>query len=173
MKFISFQNYLIFPTLLLLLSCKQTKFPDLKEKEVKKDINLLNEKDLEFKNWMKDTLKLLGKESYNEYQREIKVDKDSLSLQLIKKYDIEINKNSKSNSKEIIYALDLLESNKEMPTKTFHMEFIVDYYFYVSSVEQLKRNFDTEISKFVVSFDKRQIEYKFMKGNLIDKIEKK
>ncbi|MDI9312741.1 MAG: hypothetical protein QM535_21205 [Limnohabitans sp.] len=147
---------------IFLTSCKQVE----KTKEKKISHNL-NNKEIEFKIWLKDTLKTIKKGSSDSLKREIKIEKDSLSLELIKSYNLTLSKNYNGNDKEIVYALDLLNRNNIMPQNQFHLDYTIQYYFYVSPVEQLKKDFDTEIQKFIVRYKNENIEYKFIKGNLI------
>ncbi|MEA5261009.1 hypothetical protein VB264_24640 [Arcicella aquatica] len=164
-------------SLLLFMSASflnlSTSCQEIKKFHNKENSAIINQKEIEFKHWLKDTLKIINVRSPIGYQREIKIEDDSLYLQLITNYNLKLDKTYNENNKEIIYVLDLLERNNVMPQKKFHLKLTVEYYFYISSIKRLKRDFDTEIKHFEIRYEGRKIQYKFIKGNLIDMTESK
>lgn len=157
------QLFIFSTVFLFLLSCKPN--------EEKINIKKQDKSSIVFKSWLKDTLTVLKNEKVTDYKREIKVSDDSLSMDIIKHYNTNISPNKKNEikSKELLYALDLLIRNKELPKEKFKIQFIIGLYYSVSMVEQLKYEFDSEVKEFIVIDKKQSIKYKFSKGNLIEK----
>jgi hypothetical protein len=150
--------------ILILLSCKPNEEnPSIQIKQNKNSVN--------FKKWLKDTLIILKKEKITDYKREIKVTDDLLSMDIIKSYNIEINPDKANHikSKELLYALDLLKRNEELPKNKFNLQFVLGLYYSPAMIEKLKNEFDSEVKLFIISDKKSTIRYKFMKGNLIEK----
>lgn len=140
----------------------------------KKELIHTNNKvnNLDFKTWLKDTTIILGKEINLDYfKKDVIISDDSLSMDIVKYYDKSINpkKISEIKNKDLIYALDLLTRNNELPNNEFILKFTISSYYSVSMVEQLKYDYDTEVKLFEVIDKNKKIKYNFMKGNLIDK----
>lgn len=130
-----------------------------------------NKNELIFKNWLRDTINILNKEDHLDYKRELTISADSLSMEIVKTFDEKINAKNihKLKHKELIYAVDLLTRNQDLPKEEFRLNLVISSYYAVSMVEQLKYEYDSEIKLFDI-IKKNIIEkYSFLKGNLIEK----
>jgi hypothetical protein len=149
--------------ILAIFSCNST---GSNTKSLSKSID----KEARFKGWLRDTLTLLELQNSDDYFREIKIASDSLSMDIKDSYKIKISKNYNGDNKELLYAIDLLSRNDLMPKEEFDLEFVITCYYSVPMVDQLTYEFDSEITTFIVKYNNVITSYKFVKGNLIDKI---
>ena len=122
-----------------------------------------------FKQWLNDTLKILYA-SPVKYRREIIIDDDSLSLDIINYYNVNIRKKYTGNYRDIINAIGTLEFNGVQVPTNYNLELQIEYSYTVSMVEQLLRLPDEEISLFKISYDNKVIEYDFCRGRLNDSL---
>jgi hypothetical protein len=145
-------------------------FINCKYKEEKK-ITQHNKSEIIFKNWLRDTLTILNNEKKLDYKRDITVSVDSLSLDIVKRFDKKVNHKNidKIKSKELLYAFDLLNRSNNMPEDEFNLKLIISSYYTVSMVEQLKYDYDSEIKSFEIIKKNKIEKYKFVKGNFVDK----
>lgn len=155
------KNILLVIIIITSIACKKSEVLKSEEKEV--------DKNLIFKKWLNDTLNVIN--SKNDINKsEITISKDSLYLTILKKHERELIKsNSINNDKEIAYGIDLLKKNNELPSKDFYLTLEIEYDYFVSNVENLKKDFDTNINVFIIESTSNKIEYNFLKGNLVDK----
>lgn len=146
----------------IFISCK---------KDVKKVTIQQNSNEIIFKNWLKDTLRILYTENNLDYGREIRVSRDSLSIDIIKTFNEKIKLKNINNikGKELIYALDLLKSSNNMPTKSFILKLVIVSDYSVPMVQQLKYEYDSEIKTFDIIKENEIEKYRFVKGNFIEK----
>lgn len=124
-----------------------------------------------FKNWLKDTLSILKRENVISYTKAYSLTKDSLSLNITRTFNEKLNpkKIDTIKSKDLLYALGLLNRNNYIPKNEFKLHFVITSYYTVSMVPQLKYEVENEINAFDV-INKNNIEkYNFIKGNFIDR----
>lgn len=145
-------------------------FMNCKNKEEKINIPQ-NKNELIFKNWLRDTINVLNKENHLDYKRKITISADSLSIDIVKTFDNKINPKNihKIKHKELIYAMDLLIRNNDLPQNDFKLKFRISSDYSVSMVRQLKYEYNSEIILFIIIEKKRTIKYTFSKGNFIEK----
>lgn len=155
------KNILLVIIVITSIACKKSEVLKTGIKEV--------DKNLVFKKWLNDTLNVIN--STNDITKsELTISKDSLYLTIVKKHERELIKsNLINNDKEISYGIDLLQKNNELPSKDFYLTLEIEYDYFVSNVENLERDFDTNINVFIVESASNKIEYNFLKGNLVDK----
>jgi len=155
------KNILLVIIVITSIACKKSEVLKTEIKEV--------DKNLVFKKWLNDTLNVIN--STNDITKsELTISKDSLYLTILKKHERELIKsNLINNDKEIAYGIDLLQKNNELPSKDFYLTLEIEYDYFVSNVENLERDFDTNINVFIVESASNKIEYNFLKGNLVDK----
>lgn len=154
-------KYIFFALLFCIQSCNKI----VNKNKVKAD-NISVSDTIMFKKWLKDTLKHLDKK-----HEDYKVNEDSLSLEVYKKYDTILNLNlskSKLNNRDIILAYNLIKENKdfELDNINLNLEMI---HFYDLSVIKRKYDHDFEMIKFIVKNKEKSYSYKYTKGNLISK----
>lgn len=130
-----------------------------------------NKNKLIFKNWLRDTINLLNKENHLDYKRKLTISADSLSMDIVKTFDKKINSINihKIKHKELIYAMDLLTRNHDLPKDEFILKLVIGSYYSVSMVEQLKYEYDSEIKLFDIIKKNKIEKYRFLKGNFIEK----
>lgn len=145
-------------------------FINCKYKE-EKNTTQQNKNEIVFKNWLRDTLNVLKNEHKLDYKRDILVSSDSLSLDIVKTFDKEVNPKSieKIKSKELMYSFDLLDRSHNMPQEEFKLKLVIGSYYSVSMVEQLKYEYDSEIKLFDIIKKNKIEKYRFVKGNFIEK----
>lgn len=145
-------------------------FINCKYKE-EKIITPKNKNELIFRKWLRDTINVLNKENQLDYKREMNISTDSLSMDIVKTFDEKISPENihKIKNKELIYAMDLLSRNHDLPEDKFRLKLVITSYYSVSMVEQLKYEYDSEIKMFNVIKKNTIEEYKFLKGNFIEK----
>ncbi|WP_264536541.1 hypothetical protein [Flavobacterium sp. N1736] len=95
-----------------------------------------NKNELIFKNWLRDTINTLNKENHLDYKREINLSADSLSMDIVKTFDKNINpeKINKIKNRELIYAMDLLSRNHDLPEDEFRLKLVINSSYSVSMV---------------------------------------
>jgi len=117
---------------------------------------------LTFKRWLSDTLQNLKAKNSKGYS--IVIAKDSSYFDLTKKYDTLIDPKIKYDD-EIGSALNLLDYHDTIPKEKFNLLFEITYYYELGYSTQ----YSYEINKFIVKNSLNEVQYSFMKGNLIDK----
>lgn len=141
-----------------------------KQPIIEKRDNWKSKKEIEFKNWLKDTLNNLKKTSYNkEYKRIIDISKDSLSLNISKSYDTILTTDKEIKKRELDYAIELLKINNELPKEKFRLKMTIIQSYNSPMVEQLIYDYDYEIKQFSIEQKNITTNYNFAKGNLIEK----
>ncbi|RXM42102.1 hypothetical protein [Flavobacterium sp. YO64] len=145
-------------------------FINCKNKE-EKIIASQKRNELIFKNWLRDTINTLNKENHLDYKRKINISVDSLSMDIVKTFDEKISpeKINKIKNKELIYAMDLLSRNHYLPEDEFKLKFVINSYYSISMVGQLKYEYDSKIKQFDVIKKSKIEKYTFLKGNFIEK----
>jgi hypothetical protein len=130
-----------------------------------------NINELIFKNWLRDTINVLNRGNHLDYKRKITINADSLSIDIVKTFNNKIHPKNihKIKHKELIYAMDLLIRNNDLPQDEFRLKFCISSDYSVSMVEQLKYEYNSEIMLFVIIEKNRIIKYTFSKGNFIEK----
>ena len=123
-----------------------------------------------FKQWLNDTLKVLYASPVTDYCREIIVHDDSLAMQVIFYYNVNIRKEYAGNNTDLIAAIGLLEFNGVQAPDNYNLELQIEHFYSVSMVEQLPCHFEDDILLFKVSYDSKIIEYNFVRGRLNDSV---
>lgn len=145
---------------IFIISCKS----DHSLKPVEKNIS-----EKRYKSWLKDTLAVLKSQNNNSHIYSI--NKDSSSLMIKTKVDtiIQSQKSLVAGSKELKYALSLLQVNKIMPSEKFRLIQVTQYYYDLPFKDVgLLYDFQMDIVNFYIITDGYKKEYKFMKGNLTE-----
>ena len=123
-----------------------------------------------FKQWLNDTLKGFYASPVTDYRREIIVHDDSLAMQVICYYNVNIHKEYTGNNADLIAAIGLLEINGVQVPANYNLEFQIEHFYSVSMVEQMPCYFEDDILLFKVSYGKKIIEYNFIRGRLNDSV---
>ena len=125
-----------------------------------------------FKSWLRDTLVNLipwkSKLEKDITQKEIFIENDSLSLKIEIYYSDSITKDEKYSG-EILNMIELLKENNELPKPPFRLSFNYEWFYYPSSVEQLKYDFIYEIRDIKIMQLNSITKFGFIRGRLIDK----
>lgn len=121
-----------------------------------------------FKAWLADTLSTISMNKVD-YSRVLNVAADSLFLDIRSYYKLKLSQEYDGKNKDLLYAIDLLERNDNIPKDNFMLELEIHHYYTPSMVPQLVYDFDSEISKFNVKYGDSSFAYRFIKGNLIEK----
>jgi len=130
-------------------------------------------RDESYNHWLKDTITVLKKDNnINYHQKTYSINSDSSSLMIKTKIDTLIdNKINIVNSKELRYAISLLQRNHIMPEKKFRLISVTECYYDLPYKNVgLLYDFQIEVVRFYVITNEFKKEYKFMKGNLTDSI---
>ena len=125
-----------------------------------------------FKQWLNDTLKVFYASPVTDYRREIIVGDDSLSMQVICYYNVNIHKEYTGNNADLIAATGLLEFNGVQAPDNYNLELQMEHFYAVSMVEQLPCHFHDDVRLFKVSYGKKVIKYNFIRGRLNDSVTK-
>jgi hypothetical protein len=135
---------------------------------VQRRIEFHRSSETRFKSWLRDTLNRIGANPKDRLMSSSVYD-DSLMLEIKKSFSIQINPEAKPQESELVYALDLLESNNVRPAGSFKLEFDVKLIYTNSIVDQLQREFSSEVTKCDVTANDTVFSYRFIKGNLVAK----
>lgn len=143
-----------------------------KPKASNKNSQTLNSEvsDEKFRVWLKDTLSKLSRAKVTAQSQTIDVSQDSLYVEICKSYSTIINRDYQGNELALHYALDLLARNNSLPKGNFELQLTIANYYTKSMVEQLIYDFDSEIKSFNVKQKDSLVKFRFLKGNLVDKM---
>ncbi|OQP67844.1 hypothetical protein [Niastella populi] len=138
---------------------------------VKKSKNEYLQGDVFFKDWLKDTLKVIEsfKGEYKEKALKYEVAEDSLQLDILEGYQFVFNKAYKSPDKNIKYIIGLLKEYSEQPALPSIIRFTVHHTYYPSVTEGLKNEFVEELEDISVKSKDTLIEYGYIRGRLSNK----
>lgn len=152
----------LFTSIIFFTSCKSDHPHSIKE----------NFSDKTYRKWLIDTLSVLKQKGNVKNIRTYSINQDSSSLTIKTKIDTFIdNKGDVDNSKELKYAISLLQRNHIMPKKRFRLIFVTQCYYDLPYKDTgLLYDFQIDVNEFYVITDESKKEYKFMKGNLTDSI---
>jgi len=134
-------------------------------------------KQLVFKNWLTDTLKILNstvvgfRNIHQEEKKEIFVTSDSLGLSINSVYDLIIYSNRLIGNNEAKNLLNLLKEYSESPRGTYNLKFKTQYFFTPSPVPELPSDVTLDIQdvQIVQNNGKKTIRYDIIRGRISDK----
>lgn len=128
--------------------------------------------DKSYRKWLKDTLSILKQRDDTKNNRSYSINQDSSSLIIKTKIDTFIdNKSDIDNSRELKYAVSLLQRNHIMPKKKFRLISVTQCYYDLPYGNMgLLYDFQIDVIGFYIITDESKEEYRFMKGNLTDSI---
>jgi hypothetical protein len=127
-----------------------------------------NNKNIEFKSWITDTVPILNSHLFMEH--EIIFGTDSLSLRLKKYYSFNWSRqDSIKTDNEVQKVLYLLKKYDELPPNKFEISFNTMDYFYPSRVDQLRFEEVFEIQDLRVISTKDTSTYGYIRGRLSGK----
>lgn len=156
----------------LVISVAILSFTVKNQKElVKESQNEYLQSDVFFKDWLKDTLKVIEgfKGEYTDKTMKYEVAEDSLQLDILEGYQFVFNKACKSTDNDIKYIIDLLKEYSELPEFHSIIRFTVHHTYYSSVTERLKIEFVEELEDISVKSKDTLIEYGYIRGRLSDK----
>lgn len=166
MKIIKRYIYVFIP-LFFIVSCwdKETKINS--EPNFVKNKEQLNIKDIKFKKWLADTIKVLKTE--NNKSLTTNISNDSLSLVIDKKYRLYINpiKRDTIKNDDVVGVLAMLDYDRILPKDSFNLNFEI-FHFYDVSPNEKKYEYEYEIKNLELIYNNKKYIYKYIKGNLID-----
>lgn len=138
---------------------------------VKESQNEYQQGDVFFKDWLKDTLKVIEgfKGGYTDKAMKYEVAEDSLQIDILEGYQFVFNKACKSTDKDIKYIRDLLKEYSELPEFHSIIRFTVHHIYYPPVTEGLKSEFVEELEDISVKSKDTLIEYGYFRGRLSDK----
>lgn len=154
-------------------SCKSDHTHPVKENLSNKSYVKENLSNKRYKQWLRDTLSVLKQNDNVKNNRTYSINQDSSSLIIKTKIDTFIDDkiDNIGNSKELEYAISLLQRNHIMPKKKFRLISITQCYYDLPYKDVgLFYDFQIDVDEFYVITDKYKKEYRFMKGNLTDSI---
>jgi len=154
-------KHIILVLILFLQSCNNTA-----NKKIVNQTNRDIDNTIVYKRWLKDTLNHINKskETYKVY-------KDSLALDIFKKYDTIFNSSilkTNSSNKDIALACKLIKENNDVILDKTRLKLEVIHSYSLSPIKR-KYDYEFEILKFIVSNGDKSFSYKYIKGNLINK----
>lgn len=173
--------FLMYSSIILLdVSCKShisdkdKKMNNVRVTEEKQKVNYQV-----FKTWINDTVQVLNLNKQKEKQTiaglqdtQIDISPDSLSLEVIKRFEIDISSNT-SFKKNIIVdnVLELLKEYDELPKGEFKLMFLTSNYYYPSSASDLVYDdlFELRDLKVINHFSTMISSYNYIRGRINEK----
>lgn len=166
MKIIKRYIYIIVP-LLFLSSCLEKKAKTNDEPYIEKNLGTQNTKEVKFKHWMRDTIKLLKTEHNNFLTTYIS--NDSLSLDIHRNYKLYINpiKKDTIENNDVVGVLNMLEHDRLLPRENFELNFEILHFYDLFTNDYIYEH-NYEIKNLELIYSNKKYHYKYIKGNLID-----
>lgn len=131
-------------------------------------------KELIFKNWLVDTLKVLDTSvgsSHTEtirVKKEINIASDSLNLTILTHYDLQIDSGIGAKPEDVNKLLALLQEYNESPKSRFRLKFKTEYYFTPSPVPNFAHDltFENKDIEIIEGGGKVVSKYSYIRGRL-------
>ncbi|HTE00050.1 MAG TPA: hypothetical protein VK668_12230 [Mucilaginibacter sp.] len=129
-------------------------------------------KDVIFKNWLCDTLRI-HRNSHSRYSgglinSSFLVGSDSLSLSIVKTFHLSFP-TSVNVAKDIKNVKSLLKNYDELPKGKYTVNFQTKMYYFPSEIRQFKYNYEFEIDRLQIIFDNSMTDYNYIRGRLSGK----